>query len=514
MLLKHKNARGLSSLFCLCVALAGLLFARAALAEGINGQEAPDDKSEMYHSSLLKLPASTRFPVSRRVKLGLNKSILVELPVEIRDVLVSNPKVVEAVVSSSNRVYLIGMEMGQANAFLFDKNGEQILTLEISIERDTVTLKRLLKRLIPNSDIQLELLNDTIVLTGSVRTPSDSARASKLAARFVTRPGEENKVDTNKVINMLTVQSKEQVLLKVTVAEMNRNMLKQMGVNLGASINVTDLAITALTANAFPLGGSLLPNTLGFGFDGSSFGQVFTGSTLQDSGAAFYQRSGANTYGQAIRALERNGIIKTLAEPNLTAISGETASFLAGGEFPIPVSQDNGTISVEWKPFGVGLSFTPMVLAEERISMKISTEVSELTNEGAVQVGNFSIQGLQVRKTDTTVELPSGGALVISGLISNQTKENIDGIPGIKNLPVLGKLFRSRDFIKNETELIVLVTPYLVNPVSRSQVARPDQGFAPASDLEAKLLGYANRVHGKTDGYGLKDGGDYGFIVE
>lgn len=476
---------------------------------------ATNKSNDTYHASVLRIPANASFPVARNVKIGMNKSLLVELPVEVRDVLVSNPKMVEAVVSSSNRVYLIGMQMGQANAFLFDKNGTQILTLEISVERDTLALKRLLKRLIPGSDIKIELLNDTIVLTGSVRTPGDASRAAKLAARFVTRPGEDDKIYDKKVINMLSVGAKEQVLLKVTVAEMDRNMLKQMGINLGANLSIGKFAYDMLTNNAFPLtGAALAADAFASQIINNSNATVGGSSQSLVKGSGFGTTySGKSQASAAVRLLERNGLAHTLAEPTLTAISGETASFQAGGEFPIPVSQDDGKISIEWKKFGVGLSFTPMVLAEERISLKISTEVSDLTDEGAVQLNTFSVKALEVRRTDTTVELPSGGGLVISGLISKQTRQNIDGIPGAKNLPVLGKLFRSKDFKKNETELVVLVTPYLVNPIATPKIARPDDGFAPASDLESKLLGHLNRVYRSPQG-GFKDAEDYGFIVE
>ena len=216
-----------------------------------------------------------------------------------------------------------------------------------------------------------------------------------------------------------------------------------------------------------------------------------------------------------MRALERDGLIRTLAEPNMTAISGETANFLAGGEYPIPVVDSQGQLSVQYKKFGVGLAFTPVVLSEGRISLKIETEVSELTTEGAVVLSNISIPALKTRQAKTTVEMPSGGSLAIAGLISDSTKQNIDGFPGLKDMPMLGTLFRSRDFIKSETELVVIVTPYMVRPTARQNLARADDGLAPASDLKANFLGHLNRIYGKTAAPppgGLK--GDYGFIVE
>jgi pilus assembly protein CpaC len=205
-----------------------------------------------------------------------------------------------------------------------------------------------------------------------------------------------------------------------------------------------------------------------------------------------------------------------LAEPNLTAISGETANFLAGGEFPVPIAQQLGTISVEFKKFGIGLSFTPVVMSEGRISLKVSTEVSELSNQGAVNIGTLSIPALKVRRAETTVELPSGGSMVMAGLLSDQSKQALSGYPGLKNLPILGTLFRSRDFQKDETELVVIITPYVVKPVARQQLAQPDQGFGWASDVDADLMGQMNRVYGRNPERAPvgKFDGDVGFIVD
>ncbi|MDZ4365521.1 MAG: type II and III secretion system protein family protein, partial [Afipia sp.] len=226
--------------------------------------------------------------------------------------------------------------------------------------------------------------------------------------------------------------------------------------------------------------------------------------------------------GSAIRALERTGVLRTLAEPNLTAISGESAKFLAGGEFPVPTSRDqNGNIQLEFKPFGVGLSFTPVVLSEGRISLRISTEVSELSSEGAFLLQGTSSDGvtvpaLKVRRAETTLELPSGGSIVMAGLLSDSTRQNIDGVPGAMDMPVLGQLFRSRDYQKNETELVVIVTPYLVDPTSRNNLVLPTDGFAPASDLDTILMGRLNATYGAS-GAAPSDRalqGPVGFVVD
>ena len=217
-----------------------------------------------------------------------------------------------------------------------------------------------------------------------------------------------------------------------------------------------------------------------------------------------------------LRALERNGLVRTLAEPTLTAVSGESAKFLAGGEYPVPVSADNGTVGISFKEYGVGVAFSPVVLSEGRISLKIDTEVSELSNEGALVTAGIQIPSLRKRLARSTIELPSGGSLALAGLISDSTRQNIEGTPLLKDLPILGTLFRSRDFQKAETELVIIVTPYIVRPTARQNLARPDDGLAPASDLKANFLGHLNRVYGKTRELpahgGLK--GDHGFIVD
>jgi pilus assembly protein CpaC len=213
--------------------------------------------------------------------------------------------------------------------------------------------------------------------------------------------------------------------------------------------------------------------------------------------------------------MEREGLVRTLAEPNLTAVSGETAKFVAGGEYPIPVTDNTGKVSVSFKEFGVVVAFTPVVLSEGRISLRIASEVSELSDDGAITLGGYNIKALKKRQANSVVELPSGGSLAIAGLISDTTAQNMEGIPGIKDMPVLGALFRSRDFSRNETELVMIVTPYMVRPTSARNLATPDKGLAPASDLKANFLGQLNRVYGPReaprDG-GLK--GNYGFIVD
>jgi pilus assembly protein CpaC len=537
-----------SFLLALCGAvLAGAVLGAPAMAE-------PDG------ASVLRVSARGDGPQTRSIALGAGKSMLVEFDFELRDVLVSDPTSVDAVVQTSNRVFLIAKKPGQTNAFFFDSRGQQILTLDITVGADVAGLETLLARLIPGSNIRVEMAGKSIVLIGTVRTPVDSNRATEIARAFAassagdrfssgqsaTSTGNTTIINASDrlpsgssksgdsgakpVINLLGVEGEEQVMLRVVVAEVQRELLKQFGVNLAADINAGNFTWSLLTANALPLttaqGLGALP-VPGFNPDLSKIGenacagttcfynQGPTSNTFGNSGYTTSWGNGDYRVGKALRALERDGLIRMLAEPNLTAISGEPAKFLAGGEYPIPVKDSNGQTSITYKEFGVGVSFTPVVLSEGRISLKIESEVSELSNAGAIVLDSTSIPALKKRQANSTVELPSGGSIALAGLISDDVRQNIDGFPGLKDVPVLGTLFRSRDFIKRETELVVIVTPYLVKPVAPKELARPLDGLAEATDRKANFMGHLNRIYGTESVAPIGDlKGDYGFIVE
>jgi pilus assembly protein CpaC len=297
------------------------------------------------------------------------------------------------------------------------------------------------------------------------------------------------------VINMLTIQGEDQVQLKVTVAEVQRTVAKQLGVSVTGGISAGPLSATVASGTSFGVTNKT---------PASAFSTSFGNST--------------NNLNVTLRALEQTGAVRTLAEPTLTAISGEVASFLAGGEFPVPTGRDqDGNITITFKPFGVALGFTPVVLSEGRISLHVKTEVSELTSEGSFSVVGLTIPALKVRRADTTLELPSGGSMVLGGMLQDSVRESIGAFPGLGKLPVLGPLFRSRDFQRAETELVIIVTPYLVKPVARAALTTPDQGLAPASDAQALMLGNLNRVYGATSNSpdaSYQYRGKIGFIYE
>jgi pilus assembly protein CpaC len=460
--------------------------------------------------------------VSEIIELGLGKSAVVELPIDIADALVSNPEIADAVIRTPRRIYVLGLAIGQTNAFFFDGQGRQILNLEIRVERDLDPVREMIARLLPNSRITVQAINDNIVLSGIVSSASQAERAHQIAARYVET--------SEQVLNAISITGGEQVLLKVRVVEMQRTIVKQLGINLGGCMAFGDASpihtngcggatenwTTFSTDNEFSLAGRSLGGLSGgIGYDN------YVGGVLQSSLTS------------TLSALERVGLVRTLAEPNLTAISGEAANFLAGGEFPIPVGRDTeGNVRIEYKPFGVGLSFTPVVLDDGRISLFVSTEVSELTDQGALEltastiidsdtgavttVPGLTLPGLKVRRAETTLELPSGGSMVMAGLIQDQTKQNIDGTPGAKDIPGIGALFRARDLESEETELVVIVTPYLVSPAAESDLSTPSDGYRGANDVDAIVLGRLNRVYAAPDAdvEGMNWRGPIGFILD
>jgi pilus assembly protein CpaC len=413
-------------------------------------------------------------PASRSLSLPRGKSAIIDLPVDARDVLVSNPAVADAVLRTPRRIYVLGQTAGQTDAVFFDAAGRQILSLNIRVDQSTDALLDTVRRLVPGSDVKVEAVADSVVLTGSVANAADADRVQRLAERFVGKP--------EQVLNMLSIRGGEQVMLKVRVVEMQRSVIKQFGVDVNALVG-------SLTN-----GSIVFDKTASFGVNGSLLGGVTAGYKEVDP---------TKNVAATVQAFERVGLVRTLAEPNLTAVSGESAKFLAGGEFPVPTGRDkDGNVTVTFKPFGVGLGFTPVVMSGGRISLKISTEVSELTNQGAFVLDKtFTIPALNVRRAETTVEMPSGGALMIAGMLQERLKQNLDKVPGASSLPVLGSLLTSRDFQNDETELVVIVEPYLASATSPSRLQTPVDGLQIADDAQALLFGRLNKAYrpGKSE---------------
>jgi pilus assembly protein CpaC len=427
---------------------------------------------------------------ARFVSLGVGKSVVIDLPRDIKDVLIANPQVANAVVRSARRAYIIGASVGQTNIFFFDAEGRQIAGFDIAVKRDLNGVRDAIKQALPTSDIHVEAVGDGVMLTGNVATTAEAQMAFDITARMLGAPTNPIIETGAKIVNAITVQGHDQVMLKVTVAEVKRTAIKQLGINLNGSLGYGATVLNVNTSNPFPIN-SAPSNSIAGHFSSVT-------ATLQ--------------------ALEQAGLVHTLAEPTLTAISGEAATFIAGGKFPYPTPPNTvgGAAGFSWQTFGVSLAFTPVVLSEGRISLKVLTEVSELAPENSVTIAGTTVPGITTRNVVTTLEIPSGGSLAMAGMIQEQTKQNITGLPGLMQLPVLGTLFRSRDYLSNQTELMVIVTPYIVRSVALKNLSRPDDGFADASDPSSILLGNLNRIYGVPGNVDPKSTyrGNYGFILD
>lgn len=419
-------------------------------------------------------------PADRVLSVALHKTQPIDLPADVQDIVVGNPEIADVIVRSPRQVYVSAKALGDTNIFFLGRNGELLRRLEVAVRLDVQTLSQTLRDMLPDERIEASAVNDTIFLKGKARSAAAAANAVGIARRFVA-------ADTN-VVNMMQVSGEQQVLLRVRVAEIQRSALKEIDVQSTLNLQANEFVLSALTAG------------------GATTAVPFGGATITGGSGAV-----------SMAVLEQHGLVKTLAEPNLTAVSGEEAKMLAGGEFPLPVAEDDqGRITVEYKPFGVSLGFIPVILGPGRISLKIATEVSALSATQAVSVGLITLPTLTVRRASTTVELPSGGSLMIAGLLSNDITSTLAGLPGLKDLPILGALFRSSSFQQNETELVITVTAYVVEPADHKAIALPTDGFIPASDLDRYLLGRLSDVYLRRGRQVPADGlqGPLGYIVE
>jgi pilus assembly protein CpaC len=459
-------------------------------------------------------------PGAKTLQLGVGKSVIVDLPEEAGEIYVGDPKIANAIVRSARRVYISGVANGQTSIFALARDGRKIATIEVSVGRDVGELSALLNAAIPGNDIHVRTVADKIILTGSVASAEEAQKALDIASGFVddlpapsqsgaggvsisvgSGGGASNGSGGNapngsrgKVINSLTIRGLDQVSLHVTVAEIRREIVKQLGVNM---------------SGAGPNGSLTLDNP--FAINGA----------VATSEAMLNWVKGNQSFSATLQAFERQGVAHTLAEPTVTAISGESAKFLAGGTVPIVSGESCSTGNIctptlVQQPYGVTLNFTPVVLSEGRIQLRIATEVTDVDYSTQISYAGISVPGFRTRNNTTTVELPSGGSIASAGLISTQTQQTVNGFPALMNLPVLGALFRSRDYLRNETELLIVVTPYIVHAVDPSQVVRPDQNFQDASDPQTWFLGRVNRIYSTSQSLQPMPGysGKIGFITQ
>ncbi|HUP67248.1 MAG TPA: type II and III secretion system protein family protein [Sphingomicrobium sp.] len=407
---------------------------------------------------------------SETLNLSQGTGTLVRLSEPMSDVFVANDQIADVQVRSSTQLYVFGKATGETTVYATSKSGHVVYAANVRIGNNVGSLNEMLRLAMPESAIQATPVNNLVLLTGTVGSPDDVDVAQHLVESYVGQG--------LNVINRLRTATPLQVTLKVRIAEVNRTLLKKIGVNLLTSDPTGGFKFGILQGS-----GIFLPEP---GGDGKGAGDIIrspTGSTLAGMGKLF----GLDITG-SLDLAQTDGLVTTLAEPNLTALSGETASFLAGGEFPIPIAQGNSAISVEYKQFGVGLAFTPVVLADGRISMRVRPEVSELSEAGSIKLNGYVIPSLTTRRAETTVELGSGQSFMLAGLLQNRNRNNIEKAPFLGDLPILGMLFRSTSFQRDETELVIIVTPYLVRPVS-GQIALPTDGYRMPNDGMAIIGG-------------------------
>jgi len=448
--------------------------ALAALAIGLTAVAAPTAAS----AAQPKAYASGAYRPTTQVLLNVGEGQMVNLPRGVSSVWTSNPKVADVYVNNPRQINLFGKDAGEATVIATSADGSVVYGVNIRVNQNISSINEILHQAMPGSDIDVRTVGQVAVINGTVSSPEDAAQAEMLV-KAALNPG----VDVSKSdaalnivpVSRLKVATPLQVNLRVKIAEVSRDLLKQIGVNLFSK--------DATSGFKFGLGQGSSAASSGPGSSPFTVNPLASGTTLGIAGKLF----GLDLAG-ALDLAENDGVVTILAEPNLTALSGETASFLAGGEFPIPVSQSLGAVTIEYKQYGVGLAFTPIVLEDGRISMRVRPEVSELSDAGSVTLNNFKVPALTTRRAETTVELGSGQSFMIAGLLRNNNSNSINKAPFLGDLPILGALFRSTKWQRQETELVIVVTPYLVRPVS-GHLAMPTNGFRAPTDVENQLEG-------------------------
>jgi pilus assembly protein CpaC len=436
---------------------------------------------------------------TEQLTLEVGKGQVIRLPRPAATVFVADPEIADVQAQSPSIVYLFGRRSGSTSLYAVDEADEVLLRAGVEVAHNLTGLSAALDQLLPDHGVEVSSVDGSIVLEGSVENPTQAQELRELAERYL---GEDETV-----LNRVGVAAPTQVHLRVRVAEVSREVIKEFGINWESIFETGNLSFGYAT-----------------GREAFAPGSVFrapsnANSTVPDLFFGSYE-SGSDIVNVAIDALAQEGLVNILAEPNLTALSGETASFLAGGEFPIPVATDDNEIEIEFKEFGISLAFTPTVLTQHRISIRVRPEVSELSDDGAIEIQGLRIPALKTRRAETTVELGSGQSFAIGGLLSSDVQNAVNKTPGLGDLPVLGPLFRSQAFRRDETELVIIITPYLVRPVDEPIIATPVEGYQAPSDIERILEGrlHSARLHrgrgGPEGPQGQRLMGPLGFVLE
>ncbi len=465
------------------------------------------------------------FAAGGKFYVPVNRSEIVTSPVTMAEVIVANPEIADIYVHGNDKLSIIGKQLGETSVRLFDEKNNLIRDINVMVTYDLPSIRKALHEFLPYERVGVEMINTKIALTGEISSMSAANTAMQIASQYIVPSRAPNDIQLQEgserdgpypgIINLMSMTAGQQVMLRIRVGEIQRSALKNLGVSLDVVKSSGNLPFEIATG--------------GFLTGGRSFlGPLFSGNEAQgdvnfspDSRGvgigAWRNSSGTTGIGAAIEALEQDGLFKTLAEPNLVSLSGEEAEFLAGGEFPIPVSQGDNGIAVDYKPFGVSVRFTPFVLSENRIRIQVMPEVSEVSNAGSVQIATgVSVPAFNVRRASTTVELAPGESFMIAGLIQDSMQSTIEQLPGIGEVPILSSLFRSTSYQRQETELILAVTPYIVDPLKSSDIRLPSDDFRPASFMESVFYGALGTLNGDAQRISQTPSleGPIGFMVD
>lgn len=412
------------------------------------------------------------------LKLTLGKAEIYEIDGRVADILVADPSIADVVAIQSNQLYIVGAELGDTNIIALDEDGNVVSRLNVHVRIDTDTIEAMVHELFPSEmDVRVRATTDQVYLTGEVANPSVAQKIASLVAAHVQGGSGENAVD-GIIQNLLEVRGEQQVMLRMRIMEVSRSLIRELGIE-------TQINQTVTPDN---LSGQLITTSTGLTQD--SFG---AGRILWDTGLG-----GLGLLDTMVRALEKDSLVNVLAEPNLTAVSGEEAGFLAGGEFPVPTGRDReGNIILEFREFGVSLNFVPLVLSKDRISLRLNTEVSSLDVAQGVTLAGLTVPGLDVRRASTTVELGSGSSIMMAGLLKSETVNAMSGLPGVKKAPIIGDLVSSQSFKREETELVIMVTPFLVKSFADSKHAKK-LPIEKSTHLSQAFATNLRRVYGKN----------------
>jgi pilus assembly protein CpaC len=441
----------------------------------------------------------------------LNRSELIVTSSDMGEVIITDPDVADVYVHGKNKISVIGRTIGTTTLRVFSPSNRLLRSMDVVVTYDLPAIRKAMREFLPGEQIGVELVNTRIALTGEISSTQAANTAIEIAEQFVQGKLEDNELTSREVVsaddvsrrspilNFLKIAAGQQVMLRIRIGEISRSAVRNLGVSLQAVRNGS-LGFRIGTGGVANQVGSVLANIPAAQ---DAFSQIEFGKTISNG-----------SFGLALDALEQDGLLKTLAEPNLVALSGESAEFLAGGEFPIPVPQGNQTTTIEFRQFGVALKFTPFVLSENRIRVQVNPEVSSLSNNGAIRTDDgLSIPSIVTRRASTTVELAPGESFMIAGLLQDDITSQINQFPGASDIPIFGALLRSTSFQRSETEVVFVVTPYLVDPIKSSDVKLPTDNFRPASTMEAMFYGALGKVFG-TKSVSPSAEGPIGFITD